>query len=589
MPMLSQPICRVLLRASIAVLLLVGTGCSSQTQQAAKPVMAASGHAGEPGGAVGPASQALQEQAMPPASPAVSAKLQEIAESGHLAEMQRGDFTDYKKLFAAAYDASGFAPLWLRGSMPTPQAKGVIDVIEQSEQKGLTPADYDAAKWTQRLAALNTATDAQKAEFDAALTVAAMRYISDLHIGRVNPKHFKFGIDVETKKYDLPQFLVKEIVNAPDVKSALVKVEPPYNGYQRTEAAFDHYLELEAKGDGPKVPDVTKSIGVGDAYAGVGPLVARLRLLGDMPEGGEVTAYDQAVADGVKHFQERHGLPADGKLGAATVRALNVPLASRVQQLEDALERWRWMPPEFPQPPVVVNIPEFRLRAFEGGEKVALAMNVVVGKAAPTQTPVFTDSIRYIIFRPYWNVPPSIVRSSVIPGVTKSGASYIEKESFEVTDSGGRPVGIPADLVAGLRSGKYSVRQKPGPKNSLGLIKFIFPNSNNVYLHSTPATQLFSQSRRDFSHGCIRLEKPANLAAFLLRNQDDGKWTLDKVQQAMDSGKDNQQVNLATQVPVLILYVTAVAEEDGTVHFFDDIYGHDRKLDAVLAKGPPYP
>jgi len=313
--------------------------------------------------------------------------------------------------------------------------------------------------------------------------------------------------------------------------------------------------------------------------------VARLRLLGDMPAGGDETAYDAAVADGVKHFQERHGLTADGKLGAATVRALNVPLASRVTHLEDALERWRWMPPEFPQPPVVVNIPEFRLRAFEGGEKVAVAMNVVVGKAAPTQTPVFTDNIQYIVFRPYWNVPPSIVRSSVIPGINRSGSSYLERESFEVMGGDGSP----ADIVAGLRSGKYSVRQKPGPKNSLGLIKFIFPNSNNVYLHSTPSTQLFALSRRDFSHGCIRLERPADLAVFLLRNQDGGKWTLQNVQQAMDSGKDNLQVNLARPVPVLILYVTAVVEADGTIHFFDDIYGHDKKLDAVLAKGPPYP
>jgi murein L,D-transpeptidase YcbB/YkuD len=309
-----------------------------------------------------------------------------------------------------------------------------------------------------------------------------------------------------------------------------------------------------------------------------------------MPAGGDVQAYDAAVADGVKRFQERHGLAADGKLGAATVKALNVPLADRTRQLANAMERWRWLPPEFPGPPVVVNIPEFRLRAFEGGEKVALAMNVVVGKAAPTQTPVFTDTIKFIVFRPYWNVPPGILRRTVIPGIEKS-SGYIESQRFEVTDSSGRPVAANGDVAAGLRSGKYSIRQKPGPKNSLGLIKFMFPNSHSVYLHSTPSTELFSQSRRDFSSGCIRVEKPAELAAFLLRNQTDGgqPWTTERAQAAMDSGKDNQQVNLKTPVPVLLLYVTAVAEEDGSVHFFDDIYGHDRKLNAVLAKGPPYP
>jgi murein L,D-transpeptidase YcbB/YkuD len=178
----------------------------------------------------------------------------------------------------------------------------------------------------------------------------------------------------------------------------------------------------------------------------------------------------------------------------------------------------------------------------------------------------------------------------VIPGITKS-SSYIARERFEVTDSSGRSVSANDDLVAGLRSGKYFIRQKPGPANALGLIKFMFPNSYSVYLHSTPSTELFAKSRRDFSSGCIRLEKPAELAAFLLRNQPDGQqqWTVARVEAAMDSGKDNRQVNLTVKVPVLILYVTAVAEEDGTVHFFDDIYGHDKRLNALLAKGPPYP
>lgn len=579
-----SPVCRVLSVVSL-MWVLCASGCSSQTApQPAKQIQVTSDSSRslEGGGS------SVQSQPIEPASPALSARLREITASGRLASMERGSFSDYKKYVVTVYEGAGYAPLWLRGSMPTPQAAGAIDALEHSAEKGLNPADYDAAKWPQRLTGLTSATDAQKAEFDAALTVAVMRYISDLHIGRVNPKHFKFGIDVAAKKYDLPQFVTLNVIDAADVKAVFAGVEPPYDGYRRTEAALDRYLELAARGDGAKVPEVTKGVGVGDAYSGVNELVARLRLLGDMPAGGEIVGYDAAVAEGVTHFQERHGLTPDGKLGPATVRELNTPLASRVRQLDDALERWRWMPPEFPQPPVVVNIPEFRLRVFDAGQKIALAMNVVVGKAAPTQTPVFTDTLRFIVLRPYWNVPPGILRRTVIPGIQKS-SGYIASQRFEVTSSSGRVVGVPADVVAGLRSGKYAIRQKPGPKNSLGLIKFMFPNSHLVYLHSTPATELFSQSRRDFSSGCIRVEKPAELAAFLLRNQDDGKWTADRVQEAMDSGKDNQQVNLATPVPVLILYVTAVAEEDGTVHFFDDIYKHDQKLDAVLAKGPPYP
>ena len=573
----------VLLRVPVLVVLLAGCSSSSQTT---RPVEVASIGAPVAKGASG----SVQEQDMAPVSAAMSARLREIAASGRLEGMERPNFSDYRKHVQAVYEATNFAPLWLNGNQPTGPALGVIQAVEASAQKGLNPADYDASRWSGRVGALGGATDAKKAEFDAALTVAAMRYISDLHIGRVNPKHFKFGIDVQSKLYDMPQFVLQQVVRVGDVQAVLNSVEPPFDGYRRTKEAFQQYLQLEAKGDGPKVPEVTKGVGVGDAYAGVGPLVARLRLLGDMPAGEDVQAYDGSVADGVRRFQVRHGLAADGKLGAATVKALNVPLAARVQQLSNALERWRWLPPEFPEPPVVVNIPEFRLRAFERGEKVALAMNVVAGKAAPTQTPVFTDSIKFIVFRPYWNVPPGILRRTVIPGIEKS-SSYIESQRFEVTDSSGRPVAASGDVAAGLRSGKYSIRQKPGPKNSLGLIKFMFPNSHSVYLHSTPSTELFAQSRRDFSSGCIRVEQPAELAAFLLRNQTDGgqPWTAARAQTAMDSGKDNWQVNLATQVPVLLLYVTAVAEEDGTVHFFDDIYGHDRKLEAVLAKGPPYP
>ncbi|WP_084080278.1 L,D-transpeptidase family protein [Edaphobacter aggregans] len=586
MPFLSDrnPSLWPLRRLSISVLMvsIAATGCKSQTPSQAPKA------APPPSAARGAVSATAAVQSAPPApaqvSPAFAARVKEIAAAGQIAGMERPNFSDYTKHFVAVYEASGYAPLWLRADGLSKQGAGVIQAVEVSAQKGLSTVDYDASRWPQRVDALKTADDVQKADFDAELTVAAMRYISDLHIGRVNPRKFNFGIDVVTKKYDLPGFLVTTVVNAADVHAVLEGVEPAYNGYRRTAAALNHYQQLAAQGDGAPVPAVTKSVGVGDNYPGVAQLVARLRQLGDMPAGSDPQGYDDAVAEGVKHFQERHGMTADGKLGAATVRELNVPLATRVQQLSDALERWRWMPLEFPQPPVVVNIPEFRLRAFESGQKIGVVMNVVVGKAAPTQTPVFTDNIRYIVFRPYWNVPPSIIRSSVIPGINRGGSGYLEKEQFEVTGgcSG-------ADMVAGLRSGKCSVRQKPGPKNSLGLIKFIFPNSNNVYLHSTPATQLFSQSRRDFSHGCIRLEHPAELAAFLLRNQDNGRWTEAAAQQAMDSGPDNRTVNLNTTVPVLILYVTAVVDEDGSVHFFDDIYGHDRKLEAVLAKGPPYP
>ena len=555
---------------------LVSTGCTSQT------------------------SAPTQQQGSSPAQSsnidlaAVSSRLHEIAASGNLSDLHWPNFTDYRLHFQHIYEASNFAPVWLSNGKPTPQALGVIQALEASKQKGLNPDDYDASRWPDRLHGIDgSPTPDTLARFDAALTVGAMRYISDLHIGRVNPKHFNFGIDIEANKYDLPHFVTSKVVNATNVQSVLDGVEPPYNGYKATETMLQRYLQLAAQGDGPPVADVTKTVVPGDAYPGIPQLTQRLRLFGDLHADTVVDAnastYSGSLVDGVKTFQSRHGLAVTGKIDKDTVRQLNTPLATRVSQLQDALERWRWLPPQFPQPPVVANIPEFIVRAYGPNQKVEFASNVVVGKALRTQTPIFAKDMRYIVFRPYWNVPTGIVRGEIIPGIVRD-RNYISKKNFEVTTFDGKVITdgvISDDVLAQLRAGKLTVRQKPGPTNSLGLIKLMFPNEYNVYLHSTPAQQLFSQSRRDFSHGCVRVEKPAELAAYLLRNQP--PWTLEKVKAAMQSGPDNQQVNLTTPVPVLILYVTAVVEEDGSVHFFDDIYGYDKTLEAVLAKGQPYP
>jgi L,D-transpeptidase YcbB len=575
--------------APLLALGLIGGGCRSQTTPQSQTT-----------GATETGNQESRQATSQPLgagvdAAAVSARLHAIATAGKLTDLRWPDFSDYQLHFQQVYDAVNFVPIWLRDGQPSLQALGMIEAFEGSQRKGLEPAEYDASNWQTRIAALTTsgASADTVANFDAALTVDAMRYISDLHIGRVDPAHFKFGIDIAQNNYDLPHFVTTRVISAADVASVLAAVEPPYDGYRRTEAALQQYEQLTARGDGPKVAAVQKTVGPGDAYAESAELAARLRLLGDLPQDAatnvDVHKYDASLLEAVKHFQTRHGLIADGKLSAETIREPNVPLSDRVVQLDDALERWRWLPAQFPQPPIVVNIPEFVLRVFSADQKVALSMNVVVGKAVRTQTPVFAEDMKYIVFRPYWNVPPSILRGEIVPAIAKD-RDYISRKGFEVTDSNGGVITsgtVSDDVLAQLRAGRLMVRQKPGPTNSLGLVKFIFPNENNVYLHSTPAAQLFSRSRRDFSHGCVRVEKPTELAAFLLRNQP--PWTLEQTQTAMQSGRDNQQVNLTRPVPVLMLYVTAVVEPDNSVHFFSDIYGHDKALNAELAKGPPYP
>ncbi len=543
--------------------------------------------------------QGTQTQSAPAAdTEAVAERLTAIAAAGTLADLHAPNFADYRLHVQHMYTAVNYAPVWVRGGQVTPQALAIIAALEASQHKGLNPEDYDASLWPARLDKLKSAPgDADTvARFDAALTVGTMRYISDVHIGRVNPKQFKFGIDIEQKKYDLPQLLLQKLVDGNNVPEVLSAVEPQLLFYKRTEAALRNYLNLAAQEKFVSLPVAAKPPAPGDAYAAAGPLADRLRFVGDLPQGAVVDTtsgiYNGALVDAVKHFQTRHGISPDGKLGKDTLRQLNTPMSVRVTQLNDALERWRWLPPNFPVLPVAVNIPEFVLRVFNPDRTIAMRMHVIAGKAVGHQTPVFAQNIRYIVFRPYWNVPPSIARGEIVPHLLKD-PGYLGKKGFEITDSSGKVVASGSaspEVIADLRAGRLMVRQKPAADNALGLIKFIFPNDNNVYLHSTPSQTLFSQTRRDFSHGCIRVEYPAELASFLLQTQPNGqKWTVDAVKAAMQSGADNQQVNLATPIPVVIVYFTAVAEENGEVYFFDDIYGHDKSLDAVLAKGPPYP
>jgi L,D-transpeptidase YcbB len=528
------------------------------------------------------------------ASAGQSSEIQNLVTSGNLESMRWPNFSDYRSWLQRFYAPAGYAPAWVQGTQPVPQALAMLDRFRNAGKKGLDPEDYDASRWETRIRELQSSSSSSAvARFEVALSVCAMRYVSDLRIGRINPQHFKVELGGEQKKYDLAQFLRDRILSTSDLQAVLDDAEPPFAAYRRTEQALAQYIELARTDDGEKLPAVTKPIDPGQSYAGVPRLARFLRLVGDLPPDAalpsETQIYGGPLVDAVKRFQRRHGLDADGRLGPATIKELNVPLQDRVRQLQLTLERWRWLPAEFSAPPIIVNIPDFRLRALDEKNNVAMDMRVVVGKAMRTQTPVFTREMSYVVLRPYWNVPPSILRGEIVPAIQRD-RGYIARKNYEVTTHDGKVVTsgeISDDVLAQLRAGKLAVRQKPGPTNALGLVKLIFPNEYNVYLHSTPSPELFSRSRRDFSHGCIRVEKPAELAAWALRNNRG--WTLEKVQQGMQSGKDNVQVNLLERVPVFIVYGTALAYENGEVHFSDDIYGHDVSLAAALAKGYPYP
>jgi murein L,D-transpeptidase YcbB/YkuD len=536
-----------------------------------------------------PASRA---STLAPATP-LQNEMVALINSGSLPDLERPTFSAYQEQLNQFYQQGGYALAWLRDRRPSPQALAMIAELKQAQLKGLTPDDYDASRWDARLAKLAALapppSDSDQVHFDLALTICAMRFISDLHVGRVNPQHFKFGLETGTKQYDLAEVLRGQVLDAPDVTATIAKVEPPYDGYRRAEAALSEYLKLAAQGDVALIPAPQRSIHPRQPYAGIAQLVVRLRQLGDLAASQDVPAdsgnYSGAIVDAVKHFQGRHGLAPDGVVGAGTVSELNKPLGYRVQQLDFALERYRWIPRHFPEPPIVVNIPEFRLRTLRRQPAEFLTMRVVVGRAFRSQTPVFADEMRYVIFRPYWNVPTAIQRNELIPKIQRN-PHYVAQHQYQIVDGGGSVVtegAVDSDVLRGLRSGAYTIRQMPGPKNALGLVKFIFPNDYNVYLHSTPQPELFSRARRDFSHGCIRVENPAALAAWVLRNKPD--WNPDRIRATMNGDTDNVQVNLDQPIPVLILYSTAVVEPDNEVHFFDDIYGYDASLQKALQSG----
>jgi len=522
------------------------------------------------------------------------AELHRIIDSAHHPELRWPDFPPYKAEVSDFYARTGLTLGWVRDRKPTPQAQAMIGLFAQSDHKGLVPEDYDASLWPARVQKLQgSASDTNLASFDAALTVSAMRYIRALHMGRVNPKTLGRQLDVSNRKYDLGEFVYEKVISASDPAAVVKTVEPAFPGYVRALDALHRYREFAKVDSGKPMQVPVKPIAAEANYADLPRLSRLLQLVGDLPASANVdpnsTVYQGALVAAVKSYQVRHGQLPDGRLKAELIKEMNVPMAQRVRQIELTLERWRWLSHSFPQPPVVVNLPEFKLRTYDDNHQVALYKTVIVGKAYGHKSPVFEKEMKYVVFRPYWQVTPTIQRAEIVPHIEKD-RNYISAKNFEVVTGDGKVVTdgrISDEVLAGLKSGHLRVRQKPGPDNSLGLVKLIFPNDDNVYLHGTEAPQLFANEQRDLSHGCIRVQNPADLAAWALRNNPG--WNLERVQSMMNGTQDNVTVNLEKPIPVLIVYGTAAVDEKNNVFFFDDIYGYDKQLDEVLKKGYPYP
>ena len=484
---------------------------------------------------------------------------------------------------------------WLDASgRPNASARDALRLLADAGADGLAPRDYRAAELAQQAAALEAvpgAVASPRPTFERDLDAAMRRYLHDIHFGRVDPR--ALGFRVARPSAAAPDFaaLLQTAAAAGRLPQLVAELRPRLGQYAKLRDALARYRVLAADGSLGPLP-VAAPLKRGEAYGGAAALHRLLVALGDLPADApppterDPEPDDATLAEGLRRFQARHGLAADGVIGRATLAALNVPLAHRVQQLELALERLRWLPDLRTRPFVAINIPMFRLWAWDpvAPDDAPISMGVVVGRALNTQTPVLFEEMRYLVFRPYWNVPRSIVRNDVLPALARD-PDYLRRNNMELVRGAGddaQAVAASNENLAALREGGLRLRQRPGPKNSLGLVKFIFPNDANVYLHDTPATQLFGRARRDFSHGCVRVEEPVALAQWVLKDQPD--WTRERIQAAM-AGTSPLRVDLLQRLPVILFYMTAmVMPADQGLHFADDIYGHDTKLARALAR-----
>lgn len=526
----------------------------------------------------------------------VGAEIQALLKAGRYPKLHWGNFSDVAKPLSQLYGQDEPNPLWFREGQPTSQARSMVENLAGADDRGLNAVDYDAgllAKWL-TAPELRSGDAKSIAGFDVALSIAATRYVANLYLGRINPRTVGFGLSVEPKRLDVPK-RVLELTQSPNPGKILAELEPSFPIYRPLKDALLRYRKL-AK-ELPQLRfDFPAKLTPGMSHKDVPALRKLLVALGDLPgisPGSETSElYDAELAAAVKAYQIRHGLGDDAIIGKATRARLITPLADRLKQIQLGLERLRWLPAEVRGLYLIVNIPSFKLYGAKAGEGLGqhdIQMNVVVGQAIDGRsTPVFHSDMTTVTFRPYWNVPESIAAKEVVPDILRK-PGFLKKNAMEIVSSFSaqatplEPSKTNLDKVA---AGTLKVRQKPGPKNALGLVKFSFPNTNNVYLHSTPSQSLFTRDRRDFSHGCIRVQNPAGLAEWVLA--DNGDWPRERVEAFMN-GEITKTINLKKPIPVYIFYSTVMADADGRVSFFEDIYGHDRTLQVLLARGFPYP
>jgi murein L,D-transpeptidase YcbB/YkuD len=496
--------------------------------------------------------QAVQRPAVqgpvPAAEPPVAAALRHVPPAAATARFEN-DLPAIERVYARR----AYEPLWTTIAGLTSRGQRVLDEIRRAREQGLEPRDYLLDAIDRQLSA--SFPDAAPA-LDVLVSLAVTRYAHDLGWGITLPSEVDRANAYETREFT-PDDVLSRVTEAPDPALALRSYEPPTFVYRDLKQALAELRAVAAAGGWQPVT-AGPVLREGDRGPRVEELRQRLAERGDLPANErEGDTYDAALTAAVRRFQDRHGLTVDGICGPAVVAELNVPVSTRIQQVRLAMERIRWLPLPTSGRRVVVNLADFRAYLLDG-DGITLESRAIIGKRY-SATPMFTATMTYVVINPYWNVPVSIYRAEILPHVRRD-PDYLRRNHME-------PAG-------------NTVRQLPGPWNALGRYKFMFPNPHNVYMHDTPARTLFERADRAFSHGCIRLERPAEFAALLLGPQG---WTPEQLQRTVEAGRQ-VVVPLATPVPVTISYATAFRKPDGVLHFRRDVYGRDRKLLDALAR-----
>ena len=488
------------------------------------------------------------------------------------------------------YRAASYSPLWTDGNGLTVRAKSLILALANADDDGLSLAASPAATMDSAVSHTGGATAAAGA--DILLTSTFAWYAEDMIRGSVDPHKVQPEWHITVNDIDVGTALAG-VLHAANFDSALTQLRPDQEGYAGLRRMLVRYRQIVASGGWPQVAG-GPVLHVGDSTAAVPTLRRRLAVEGFLAAGAATDSqeYDSALAIAVATFQARHGLAVDSTVGPMTLESMNVTAEHRVLQIAANLERYRWLPHDLGGRYILVNIPGFHLAAYDQGKRV-LEMKVVVGREyGGRATPIFSDSMSYVNFDPYWNVPTSIAQREILPKAYRD-PSYLARNRFEIVrsfspDATVIPVSSLSRPELAPGNFRYRIRQKPGPKNALGLVKFIFPNDYNVYLHDTPEDKLFSERVRAFSHGCIRVQHPAQLAAFVLGPQG---WTEAQATSAMDANKW-RRVDLTQKLPVYIAYFTTF-ERGGDLSFRPDLYSQDepliRALGSVMIQPGPSP